>query len=113
MILPEILAGAIEQAETQQDIKGFAGLHAVPKAEPILTTVNNVDVIGVLGTILKNPSLMDCLFENVTAIGDIQTAFDDALQSDSAAIVLRFDSPGGSVSGVPELATHIFNARQT
>lgn len=78
-----------------------------------LEVQGGVAVIRVENVIVKRPSLMKAIMGGVCLLGNVQAMFDAAITSDEvSAICFCFDSPGGTVSGVPELATHIFEARQ-
>lgn len=68
-----------------------------------------VAVIPVYGTISQRPDLMSSGGASTQSIG---AQFDAAMASPQVgSIVLDIDSPGGSVSGVPELAAKIRDAR--
>jgi len=76
-----------------------------PQNEP--ESINGVSVIDIRGTISKRLNLFDALFGDVTTTTQIQTQLDAAMENDDRAVMLRVDSPGGTVSGVPELASRI------
>jgi HK97 family phage major capsid protein len=70
---------------------------------------SSVAVIPVYGTISQRPDLMS---SGGTSTQELGAQFDAAMSNPSVgAIVFDVDSPGGSVSGVPELAAKIRNAR--
>lgn len=73
----------------------------------------NVAVLGVSGPIDYRPSFFTALFGGA-AITSLQRDFRQAMDDPGVkAIVLAFDSPGGSVIGVSELAAEIAAARGT
>lgn len=75
--------------------------------------VGQIAVIPVLGSIVPRANL----FSDVSGAASIQrltSAFRSAVaEPDIAHIVFDFDSPGGAVDGVPELAAEIYKARGT
>ena len=74
--------------------------------EPDLLTVENgVGIIPIRGPMLRNPDLVSQLLFGATDIEDIMEAVNvAAVRPDVQAVFLDIDSPGGSVSGTPELA---------
>lgn len=75
-----------------------------------LQAVATVAVIPVSGIIGKHLSGMEIACGGC-CLDDVQEAFDEALGEPTVTdIVLHFDSPGGTVPGVPELARHIRTA---
>jgi HK97 family phage prohead protease len=76
-------------------------------------TVNSVAILPVYGTIAQRMDLF-MEFSGGTSCQSLSAAFRAALADSSVkAIVLDVDSPGGTVSGVPELAAEIMAARGT
>jgi signal peptide peptidase SppA len=72
-----------------------------------------VAVIPVIGLISHRMNLINNVSgPGGTSIQKLQSQFREALASDCKAIVLDVDSPGGSVDGVPELASEIYEARK-
>jgi signal peptide peptidase SppA len=86
----------------------FVGFEDVPDADLSFTeTQGNTAVIDILGEITKYPS---CLFAGTSTLlvrKAIREMMDD---SDIKQIVLNIDSPGGTVSGVDDLARTIHEA---
>ena len=79
---------------------------------PCYQTINGIAVIPIQGVLMKSASVLDLIMGEVAIIGDIQAAFDQAMADmEVKTILFCCDSPGGSVSGVPELATHIWEAK--
>lgn len=76
-------------------------------------TLGQIAVIPVYGTIVPRANLMTA-YSGGTSVQQLAANFDAALQNDDvAAIVLDVDSPGGSVSGIEEMAQRIRRARGT
>lgn len=70
-----------------------------------------VAVIPVYGTIMPRANLMTAMSGGTTVQG-IRAAFREALADETiSAIVMEFDSPGGQVGGIEELAAEIRGAR--
>lgn len=66
-----------------------------------------VAIVPIYGVIMPRANLMTAL-SGGTTVGQIQGMLADALADDEvAAVIAEFDSPGGSVEGIPELASWI------
>lgn len=81
------------------------------RSQPVEAQSKKVALINVMGTICPRLSMMEEISGGVSceAVG---RALDKAVASaDIGTIVLNFDTPGGSVFGVEELAAKIFAAR--
>lgn len=77
-----------------------------------MSAVDSVGVINIRGTITKHPSLFHSLFGGNTSTLMIGEALRIAVADESIkSIMLRVDSPGGSVEGVADLADQVFQAR--
>ncbi|MGD9947528.1 MAG: S49 family peptidase [Desulfobulbus sp.] len=75
---------------------------------------NGVAIIGIYGPLMHRVLESEFPSGGPTTYGDIRAAFDLAMiDDDVTAIVLDIDSPGGEVSGVFDLADHIYQARGT
>ena len=74
--------------------------------EPDLLCVENgVGIIPIKGPMIRNPDLVSQILFGATDIEDIMEAVNAAaVRPDVQAVFLDIDSPGGSVSGTPELA---------
>jgi len=71
----------------------------------------SVAVIGVNGPISYRPNIFTALFGGA-AITSIQSMFRQAMADDSVkAIVMSYDTPGGTITGLSELANEIMAAR--
>jgi capsid assembly protease len=74
-------------------------------------TSGNISIIDIIGPIMKRLDLMAMIFGGVT-YADIQGAIHAALDDNSVAgVVLKIDSPGGTVAGAFELSDFIYQAR--
>lgn len=70
-----------------------------------------VAVLPVYGTIMPRATLMSAMSGGAT-VQNIRAAFRDAMADEGvSAIVLEFDSPGGQVGGIDELAAEFRDAR--
>jgi len=70
-----------------------------------------VAVIPVYGTLVPRASLFAAM-SGATSVSDVKAAFREALADDAVgSILFEFDSPGGQVDGIEELATEIRAAR--
>jgi capsid assembly protease len=88
-----------------------AHLGAGPKPRP--NTPGTVAVIPVYGVISRRMNMFS-EFSGGTSVEKLQQSFRQAMADPGCkAIVLDFDSPGGSVDGIPELAAEIFDARSS
>lgn len=76
------------------------------------SAADNVAVIGIRGVIGKRLSMMEAACGGVD-IEAVERAFDMAnADSNISRIVLHIDSPGGTVTGVPELAEKIYSKKR-
>lgn len=79
--------------------------------QPADNYMNGVCVIPVQGTLVKRSSGMDAA-SGMTSYSDIQADIEAALGDEQCSgLVLDFDSPGGEVSGMFELADYIASMR--
>ncbi len=73
---------------------------------------NGVAVIDIAGTLTKNPTFMQMIFGGNT-MPDMQRLVSEATFDNAVnAIMLRIDSPGGTVAGVSDLADSVYAARK-
>jgi ClpP class serine protease len=106
---------ALENIASLLESRMIAGIALEPKVERVvpnaLSVAGSTATIPIQGVIGKNlsPLEMACGGADVEAV---QSAFDRA-NADPAisAIHLAIDSPGGTVTGVPELARHIYETK--
>lgn len=77
------------------------------------TIQNGVAVIDLSGAMSKYPTLFQMIFGVGQTIGDVEAQV-RAAAADAAvnAILLRVDSPGGTVAGTSDLADAVFEARR-
>jgi len=106
---------ALENIAHLLESRLIAGIALEPKVERVvpnaLSSANGTATIAIQGVIGKNLSPLEMACGGAD-IGAIQAAFDQA-NADPAisAIHLAIDSPGGTVTGVPELARHIYETK--
>lgn len=76
-----------------------------------MRTGDSIAVIGVSGPVSYRPNVFTALFGGA-AITSLQGMFRQALADDSVkAIVMRYDTPGGEITGLSEFANEIMAAR--
>lgn len=91
------------QAAVQSDLYQAGGLEEPPPA--------TVALIDITGPIFARADFFSDI-SGAASTDRITMALDDALTDpDIDSIVLRFDSPGGEVTGIHELANHIYASR--
>jgi ClpP class serine protease len=74
--------------------------------EPMLSQIGNVALINISGTI-TNADIDDAV-----SVRDIKNSLLEAIYNTTAdTIIMLFDSGGGSIAGIPELADFIYNIR--
>jgi capsid assembly protease len=95
------------QVFTAEEIKSRIGTKPKPAAGN-----GQVSVLNVFGVVAQRLSMMEEISGGIST-EQIAKAFDLALADGNVGtIILRIDSPGGSVFGVQELAAKIFAARK-
>jgi len=108
-----ILPDKLEQIESvvSQFISG-TNLDISSDASNDVVTRGEVAIIPIEGTIVKKAYGLDAM-SGVRTTLDVQKDIQDALENSAiSAIVLRIDSPGGTVDGTKELADFISLAKQ-
>lgn len=88
-----------------------ASFTSEPSKDPNVQTQNNVAVIPVRGTISHHSDMWSWLFGETTVESLEKTVRQYANDPSIKSIVLDIDSPGGSASGMPELAATIRSLR--
>jgi len=84
-----------------------ANIEALSNADTQLQVVDGVAIIPISGPLMKSVHPILRMF-GINGIDDIEADLVKALQDDSVqGIMLDVDSPGGSVTGIPELAKKI------
>jgi len=94
-------------------LRGDDGHVALARQEVLTTQAGQVAVLPIVGPIYPRGGggLFEMLFGGM-ALDRLSAAFSQRLNDPGvAAIVLDFDSPGGSVAGVPEFADLVAGAR--
>ena len=80
----------------------------------LLTVEDGVGIIPIHGPMMRNPDLICRYLFGATDIEDITEAVNVVAQRpDVQAVFLDIDSPGGSVSGTPELAQAVSDLSKT
>lgn len=86
---------------------------AAERGRKLPRTNGKIATLPLFGVLAKRMNMMTD-FSGGTSTEQFGQAFDAAMANkDVGAVVIQCDSPGGSVSGVPELAAKIFSARGT
>lgn len=93
-----------EIAEVEASTRGY---NLFDQPIPGMEIEGEVAKIPVTGVLLKGADIIDKTF-GFTDPDDVRSDFDSALANSGVKkIELHFDSPGGTVSGIPGLADHI------
>ena len=89
-----------------------AGKPAIrPPAKPsALRIQDGVPIIEVDGVISKKMNMFSDV-SGGTSIDQLSSQFTEAMATDAHAMIFNFHSPGGSIDGVQEFATRVFEAR--
>ncbi|PTY02744.1 hypothetical protein DB346_08185 [Verrucomicrobia bacterium LW23] len=78
---------------------------------PLLTVEDGVGTIRISGALMRRPDIFSVIFFGASDIEEIAAAVRDAARRpDVEALFLDIDSPGGTVSGTPELAQAVADA---
>lgn len=80
------------------------------ESERKVAMLGGVAVVPIVGPIMRRATMFDRI-SGATSIAQIQTQFKEALGMDAKAVMLKFDTPGGDVTGIAETAQMIFDAR--
>lgn len=94
-------------------VEGISAFEARRREANARVGGGNIAVIPVFGTIVQRAGMMTewC---GGSACTQISAALRDAMADESVGqILMEFDTPGGSVYGVDELASEIYEARKT
>jgi signal peptide peptidase SppA len=79
----------------------------------IARKVDGIAYIDIKGTMMQNPDVFDRIFYGATDTAEIEAAVRAATtDSEVDQIVLDIDSPGGAVSGTPELGRAVAAAQE-
>ena len=117
LITPEAHAAIVAAAQTffSAPKSPFDTEDDEEENEPDLLCVENgVGIIPINGPMLRNPDLISQLLFGATDIEEITQAVNAAaVHPDVQAVFLDIDSPGGSVSGTPELAQAVADLSKT
>lgn len=95
------------------DINGLAVREGFTSEKPYVLTEGGTAVIQVIGSLIHRGSFLDAL-SGMTSYRSLQRRIDHAAENPAVrGIVLEVDSPGGSVSGLFELADNILAVRDS
>lgn len=96
---------------TADEIRERVGAYEAANGRSTYNSAGGVAVLPLLGTIMPRASIMS-EYSGGTSVQGFTQKFRAALADpDVGSIVIDMDSPGGQVSGVPELASEILAAR--
>ena len=109
-----LVCAVIEHAMEHGEPWAAPGADKSMKREPMkCEMIGSTAIIPISGVITKKANL----FSDISGGASIETIdrqFSEALASDAVrSIMFKIDSPGGAVSGVPEFASKVRNARET
>ena len=100
--------GSFEQAAANFEARKIVPERQQARADGLLEVRGNTAIIHIDGAIDKNLSAWDRLCLDATDLRDVDQALDTAAAANSIRnVLLVIDSPGGSVTGVPETAAKI------
>ena len=104
--LPELAGDPFADADP-------AAVAAVQAARGAGARTGTVAVVPILGPITKRDNLFSMFFGGTSVNSTIATLRSLAADESVATILLNVDSPGGTTSGLPELAAEIRRVRET
>ncbi len=82
-----------------------------PSSNPLLSVEDGVGIIRIHGPLMRDPDLISSLLFGATDMNQVAEAIQEAVAQDAVkSILLDIDSPGGTVSGTPELAQAVADA---
>ncbi|MBW2623958.1 MAG: S49 family peptidase, partial [Deltaproteobacteria bacterium] len=113
MILPDkldVILGVIGERIGVDSVDVVSLGAKIDPPEKLKDIPSNVSVIPVFGSLVNRTHGLDAM-SGLTTYDSIRNDFRAALESDSDAILLDIDSPGGSASGVLDLSDEIYEAR--
>jgi len=109
-IAPDYLQGLLDRATVTPEVTAQLG---IGKSAQQYENTNGVAIIDVAGVLTKCPDFINTLFGLGTAMLDIGQQVEHAADDDDvSAILLRIDSPGGSVRGTADLAATVAAANK-
>jgi len=93
------------------DQRGNAMGFEIPAPAPAQSAeiIDGVAIIDVSGVVLKDPDAIDTFFGAADIDGISNLLHEAEGREDVLSVVLRMDTPGGTITGVPELAEQIAN----
>lgn len=107
------MQGELPDGHILADIKAASEVTAARASKAAATGAGSVAVLPLYGMIMQRGNMMgDISGPRGTSVEQFKQQFRQALNDPSVkAIVIDVDSPGGTVSGVDELASEIYGAR--
>lgn len=105
-IIPEKLDAILAVIESASEGEINAAAAAMKNEKKKIQCVNGIPIVPVVGVIAKRMDLFHAI-SGGTSVDSVSSMFDEAVAMDAPAVILSIDSPGGSVAGIPELATKI------
>lgn len=103
---------AIDNAQAIAAAGARAGLPA-PASPVRLEALGGVSVLDVEGVLVERRSWLSDLL-GASAVGEVLAAVEDAYRDPGThAVLLRLDSPGGTVRGIPEIHEAIMRGRES
>jgi signal peptide peptidase SppA len=86
----------------------------LPWDAPLYSVENGIAVLDVQGELVKGYDAFTCWAWGLASIDRLQAAVSEiASRPDVAAVIFRINSPGGGVTGTPELAAQIIELGQS
>lgn len=108
LILPDSLRAMTVAAQTY--LGSPFELPSLNKS-PLLSIEDGVGVVAIAGPMIRNPDLLSQILFNAVDTEEITAAVREAAsRPDIKAVFLEVDSPGGAVTGTPELAQAVADA---
>ncbi len=106
------IVAVLKGHQAEQTEQEWHAQRAAQRAARAASGSKSVAVLPIAGTIIPRSLGMGPI-SGLTSVEDIRAMYDAALADDTiGAIVADVDSPGGSVFGIQELATHIRETRK-
>ncbi len=110
MVDPSKVADVVRDAMHANDARRM-GVESRIDSPSLMSISGGIAVIDVFGPLVKRPDVFDIMFGS-TSTQAIEAAIREAAAEESVkSIMMRIDSPGGSVDGLAELGDAIFQAR--
>ena len=109
-MVPVVSQWACDVKLDKEAVAALVEARAKPKT--IKQSKGHIGVLPLFGVVAQRMSLIQAISEGGTSTERFGQEFDKMIDdSDVGSVVIQIDSPGGSVFGVQELASKIFDAR--